>query len=213
MFTGLIEEIGIIQSIKKNGLSLTVEIKSETLLKGCRIGDSIAVNGVCQTVTGMKNNSFTIEVSSTTLEKTSMSSYIKSTNVNLERAMKLEDRLGGHLVQGHVNGTARVISLSKDNSMYLLNIELDRKLMKYVIDEGSISIDGISLTVSEMQKNQNRVFLRVIPHTYNRTILKYKKPGDLVNIETDMIGRYVESLLTDSNEKKLTYKNLEKWGY
>jgi riboflavin synthase len=213
MFTGLIEEIGTIKSITKNVQSIIADFNCSTVLENTKIGDSIAINGVCQTVTNISKNSFTVEISSTTLSKTTLRSLQKIKYVNLERAMKLEDRLGGHLIQGHVNGTAKVINVIKDNSMYLLKIQLNKHFMKYIINEGSISIDGISLTVSEKEREQNNISLRIIPHTFSNTILQYKKPGDLVNIETDMIGRYIESLMHHQDKNELSLNNLRKWGF
>jgi riboflavin synthase len=172
MFTGLIEEIGTIKSITKNVQSIIADFNCSTVLENTKIGDSIAINGVCQTVTNISKNSFTVEISSTTLSKTTLRSLQKIKYVNLERAMKLEDRLGGH-----------------------------------------ISIDGISLTVSEKEREQNNISLRIIPHTFSNTILQYKKPGDLVNIETDMIGRYIESLMHHQDKNELSLNNLRKWGF
>ena len=213
MFTGLIEEIGSIKSIVPVGQTLRGEFICSLVLENTRIGDSIAINGVCQTVTAVTKNSFTVEISSTTLRKTTISEWQNMKYVNLERAMRLEDRLGGHFVQGHVNNTAGIIKIVESESMILLELQLGQEDMKYIIDEGSISVDGISLTVSEKNRKQNMISIRVIPHTFRGTTLKYRKAGDRVNIETDMIGRYIESLITGGKEEKLTIKELRSWGY
>jgi riboflavin synthase len=213
MFTGLIEEIGTVRSLVKHKKIIRAEISGTTILENTKIGDSIAINGVCQTVTTLNKRSFTFEASSTTIDKTTMSSLLEMKFVNMERAMKLNDRLGGHLIQGHVNHRARIKNINLNESMYILEIELLKEDMKYIIPEGSLAVDGISLTVAHKDSRTNRIKIRVIPQTFRETTLKFKKAGDEVNIETDMIGRYVESIFFQTNESQITIKKLQKSGF
>lgn len=213
MFTGIIEELGSVKSIVYTGNTAIGEFEAQKVLEGTIIGDSIAINGVCQTVTKLTETSFTVEISPATIKKTTMNLLTKSSCVNLERAMSLNGRLGGHLVQGHVSSTAEISELSFIENMYLLKLKIHRDQMKYVIDEGSITVDGISLTVSDTKKTEGVISIQVIPHTFRNTTLKYRKKGDFMNIETDMIGRFVESLITSQKNSDLTIDKLKKWGY
>jgi len=213
MFTGLIEEVGVMKSLIKKGGNLQAEFTGSIIMENTIIGDSIAINGVCQTVTHIKGNTFSVDISSTTVNKTTFNKPEKIKYVNLERAMKLQERIGGHLVQGHVNDRGVIKKISENDSMILLQISLDRKLMKYIIDEGSVAIDGISLTVSDKDERENSIFLKIIPHTFRNTNLKYKKNGDSVNIETDLVGRYVESMITKTRKSNLSLDQIKIWGY
>ena len=183
MFTGIVEEIGKIRSFDDSRLV----VECSKVLEGTKLGDSIAINGCCQTVVAFDNNSFCADVSSETLKVTK--GFKAGEFVNLERALTFQSRMGGHIVQGHVDGTAQYIG----NSSFKLPVELD----KYVVYKGSITIDGVSLTVAKVDRNIFSV--AVIPHTLENTSLKYLKAGDLVNIETDILGRYVEKFLSTQN--------------
>lgn len=183
------------------------------VLDGTRIGDSIAINGVCETVIDMSDRDFTVDISETTLRKTNMKDLKPGDFVNLERALTLSGRLGGHLVQGHVNDTAEITIIRRVDEMYLLTLKIPDELIRYMINEGSVTLDGISLTVSIVDRIKSEITIQVIPHTYENTTLKYRNYGDSLNIETDMIGRYVESLLSTDNKNVLTPNKLIQWGY
>ena len=183
MFTGIVEETGFIKSF--DGKKLVIECKN--VLDGTKIGDSIAIDGCCQTVTSMASNTFQADVSAETLRITK--GFKTGERVNLERALTPQTRMGGHIVQGHVDGTAKYLGD--------MTFEVSRDLDKYIVYKGSITVNGVSLTVS---KNQNNTFaVAIIPHTLENTNLKYLKTGDLVNIETDILGRYVEKFLSRQN--------------
>ena len=183
MFTGIVEETGFIKSF--DGKKLVIECKN--VLDGTKIGDSIAIDGCCQTVTSMASNTFSADVSAETLRITK--GFKTGERVNLERALTPQTRMGGHIVQGHVDGTAKYLGD--------MTFEVSRDLDKYIVYKGSITVNGVSLTVS---KNQNNTFaVAIIPHTLENTNLKYLKTGDLVNIETDILGRYVEKFLSRQN--------------
>lgn len=213
MFTGLIEEIGSVRSVSAGGQSRKVEYEASVVLEGTKIGDSISVSGVCQTVTSLSEKTFTTDISAETLKKTTARSLKPGEKVNLERAMCLGDRIGGHLVQGHVNGTGRIISIKKQEDMYLISLSLREEMMRYVIPEGSIAVDGISLTVAQVDRAGSSILLQIIPHSYGMTVLQFRGQGDEVNIETDLFGRYAESLLAAFDRQSLTEKKLKTWGY
>ena len=174
MFTGIIEELGKLKSLKIKGQSAQAVFTGRIVLGNTKIGDSISVNGVCQTVTDITSNSFSVEISSTTLQKTTLSELKSGQFVNLERAMKVEDRLGGHFVQGHVNGTGTIQLIKDDESMILLKIKIQPEFIRLTIDEGSIAIDGISLTVSEKNyENNTKVFKQsLLPIKWSRVLSK-----------------------------------------
>ncbi len=195
MFTGIIEETGKIKAITQN--KITVEAKIVT--EGTKIGDSIAVNGVCLTVTKLDRDGFNADISPETLKVTSLGNLKAGSYVNLERAVQIGERLGGHIVSGHVDGLGKGKFIKKDGSFYNITIELPQELAKYVAKKGSITIDGISLTVADI--NNNIVNIAVIPHTFENTNLKNLKVGDFVNIETDILAKYVEKILSTSDNK------------
>lgn len=207
MFTGIIEELGKIKSFERfsNGAELTVECKD--ILSDIKIGDSICVNGVCQTVTEFNSTSFSVMLSDETLNVTDFSDTKQGDYVNLERALALNSRLGGHIVSGHIDCTGRLISLKKLSNFYNLEFEIPQENSKYVVYKGSVTIDGISLTVAEV--NENRLTVAIIPHTYENTVLKYLKTGDSVNIETDILAKYVEKLLGFKDNKTKDTINME----
>ena len=197
MFTGIIEEIGHISAIKfiPNGKQLNILAK--TVLTDTKIGDSISVNGVCLTVIQTAQDNFWAEAVGETLKKTTVNLLKTSAVVNLERALQLQSRLGGHIVQGHVNAVGKITNITKLGDNYLLEFNIPDDIRKYIINEGSICIDGISLTVAEIRNNI--VKISVIPHTWQNTNLQYRKIGDKINIETDVLAKYIENMLKFSN--------------
>ncbi|NOX36969.1 MAG: riboflavin synthase [Calditrichaeota bacterium] len=211
MFTGLVEEVGTIVQLTSIPGGIELTISADTVLSDLAIGDSIAVDGVCLTVIRRTENAFTVQAVGETLEKTTFSQLRMGQKVNLERALQVGSRLGGHFVQGHVNATAPITRWQKRGENFYLEIEIPASLRKYVILEGSICIDGISLTVARLEGN--RVGINIIPHTASVTNLSHKKVGDLVNVEVDLIAKYIESLITFSKDSSLTREKLKQWGY
>lgn len=202
MFTGIIEETGKIVSIEKIAGGNRIKVNCSKIIDEISVQDSVCVNGVCLTAIKVDKNAFWVEAVGATLDKTTFASLPLSSSVNLELAMKLNDRLGGHLVQGHVNGIGTIKEITKLGDNYWLDVLIPPSLEKYLIDEGSIAIDGISLTIAKLEGTNAGV--SVIPHTWNNTNLKEKKTGDKVNIETDVLAKYVEKLI---NKNELQQKN------
>ncbi|MDD2233615.1 MAG: riboflavin synthase [Desulfitobacteriaceae bacterium] len=214
MFTGIIEELGVVTNIRLLPDSAELSIRAEKALEETKLGDSIAVNGVCLTVIRLDLREFTVDVMAETLAKTSLAQLKPGSKVNLERALQLSSRLGGHLVSGHVDsvGTIKRITVQGIASVY--EIGLPPSLSSFVLPKGSIAIDGISLTVSQASNDSFSVSL--IPHTFSHTTLGLKKVGDKVNLETDMIGKYVASFLGNFNrqtEDKLSRNFLAQHGF
>ena len=201
MFTGVIEEIGKIEEISKHGHNLKLRIKASKILNDLKIGDSININGACQTVIGTAADSFTVEAVEETQKKTTLGLLKRNDLVNLERSLRFSDRLGGHLVTGHVDCVGRVKSIAKKDGSFLYEFELSQAYLTYLVEKGSVAVDGISLTVVEILKNSFSV--SIIPFTLENTTLGTKKVGDLVNIETDLIGKYVERILTSKSDKSM----------
>lgn len=199
MFTGIIEEVGIVKSIQKGAISSFIQINADTVLVGTHIGDSIAVNGVCLTVTDLTGNSFQADVMNETLSRSSLGSLKTGSPVNLERAMSAQGRFGGHIVSGHIDGTGVISSVKQDGIALWYTINTGSEILRYIVEKGSIAIDGISLTVAKVTANDFSV--SIIPHTASQTVLSSKKASDTVNLENDIIGKYVEKLL-NLNEKK-----------
>lgn len=195
MFTGLVKDIGKVRSITTNAEGKLFVIESKVLIKEIEIDDSVSVNGACQTAVRIEGDCFTVQAVHTTLHKTTLGSLRVGDEVNLELAMRLSDRLGGHIVQGHVNDVGTIISIDSRGNNYTVRIQVGIEQMKYIVKEGSITIDGISLTVSDVDK-EGRIFtVSIIPHTWINTVLKNRYNGSLVNIEVDILGKYIESLL------------------
>lgn len=190
MFTGIIEEIGTIKNIKKGKSSIVLEITCAKALQNAKIGDSIAVNGICLTVTTMDTKFFTADVMPETMAKTNLGNLRIGDAVNLEPALTLQKPLGGHLVSGHIDGTGQIIGCEKEDNAILLSIKASEDILKYIIPKGSVAVDGTSLTVAKL--TESHFMLSLIPHTMRNTILQHKKIGDKVNIECDMIGKYIE---------------------
>ena len=199
MFTGIVEEMGSIVSIARGSHSAVLTVKADKVLEGSRTGDSIAVNGVCLTVTGIAAGRFTADVMAETLRRSSLGSLTRGSLVNLERAMAADGRFGGHIVAGHIDGTGTILSMAQEDNAVWIEIRAGQEILKYIVEKGSVAIEGISLTVAKAGEQSFAV--SVIPHTGTETTLLRKKPGDIVNLENDIIGKYVERLLhIDSGE-------------
>lgn len=214
MFTGLIEEIGHISGIVKGRNSYQFIIKADKILIDSKVGDSICTNGACLTITQMSRTTFTVDVMSETVIMTNFKELKNGSPVNLERAMKLSDRLGGHLVSGHIDGLGRIISMDKDDIAWRIKIEANKELINKILDKGSIAVDGISLTVVSVSDSSFEI--SIIPHTALETTLLQKKVNDTVNLETDMIGKYVFRFLEKSkteNSPSVTMELLQKNGF
>jgi len=199
MFTGLVESIGRVASIDMATDSAVFTFESVPFADSLSIGDSLSVNGTCLTVTKFDSNSFSVDVMTQTLKLTSLQNLGKGDPVNLERAALVNSRLGGHIVQGHVDGTGSIALLSPGEKWLQMDIQFPAELMKYVVPQGSICIDGVSLTVGSVQDELDQITVWLIPETLAKTNLSAKKPGDLVNIEVDVLAKYVERLTNRDN--------------
>ena len=197
MFTGIIEETGRIMQISRGSKSAKLCIEASKVLKDTKVGDSISTNGICLTVVEMDGRSFTVDVMAETLRMTSMNQLTTGSRVNLERALRLSDRLGGHLLSGHVDGLGVIREITTEDIARVISIDTTPELLRYIVAKGSVAIDGISLTVVAVDERSFSV--SIIPHTATVTTLLDKQPGDTVNLETDMIAKYVEKLLLTKN--------------
>ena len=195
MFTGIIEEAGTFGSLT-NG---KIKINCEKILEDIKIGDSISTNGICLTVTSFDSKSFSADVMPETIRRTSLENLKSGDTVNLERALKLNDRLGGHIVSGHIDGVGTIKSMKSEGNAIIVTVKADRNLLRYIADKGSVALDGMSLTVVKAGDNDFSVSL--IPHTRDVTNFKYKKTGSLVNIETDILAKYLERLINFKDKK------------
>ncbi|MCL2865105.1 MAG: riboflavin synthase [Lachnospiraceae bacterium] len=193
MFTGIIEEIGKIKHVQQGAKSARLVIRASKVLEETKTGDSIAVNGVCLTVTGLTATEFSADVMHETLKRSSLAKLHSGALVNLERAMAADGRFGGHMVAGHVDGMGVIRAITRDDNAIWFSIRAEKEILKYVIQKGSIAVDGISLTVAQVSKDDFCV--SVIPHSMEQSILKVKRVGDTVNLENDCIGKYVEKLM------------------
>ena len=202
MFTGLVEDVGRVINLTRHYKNTKLIV--ETKLEGISIGDSVAVNGACLTVVEIRNGKITFDVSEETLKRTNLRFLKKGDYVNLERALTPNKPLGGHLVQGHIDCIGKLENLKRKGEHLLLSISFDRKYSVYVVEKGSIALDGISLTVNKVEIG--KVLINIIPHTFENTNLKYRKPGDFVNLEFDIIGKYVVSYLKRLSRKMETLK-------
>lgn len=208
MFTGIIEETGRVKTITNN----KIIIFAKTVLEGTKLGDSISVNGVCLTVTSIGKDFFEADVSAETIRVTALSELKTGYFVNLERAAQVGARLGGHIVSGHIDGVGRGKYIEKAGGFYNLTIEIPSELSKYVVKKGSVTVDGISLTVADII--DNTVKIAVIPHTFENTNLKVLKIGDFVNIETDILAKYIEKFLsTGDNKSGISMEFLMEHGF
>jgi riboflavin synthase len=199
MFTGLISELGKVSAITKGDSSAIFTINAPALISEIKLGDSVAVNGVCLTATSITGTSFTADVMVQTLALTSLSQVSVGSAVNLELAAQLNARMGGHMVSGHIDGVATVVGLTQGEKWLQLDIKVPENLSKYIVNQGSIALDGVSLTVGEIN-DANLVTVWLIPETLDRTNLAAKQPGELVNVEVDLIAKYVERLITKGDK-------------
>lgn len=215
MFTGIVEEIGTVNKVRRGQHSAVLEICTETVLMDTKVGDSIAVNGICLTVTALRPGTFTADAMHETLNRTALVSLIPGSHVNLERAMPANGRFGGHMVTGHIDGTGKVIRIQKDDTAVWFTIQTKPEIMRYVVEKGSVAIDGISLTIA--RTGRDRFSISTIPHTFRQTILYERKEGDFVNLETDVVGKYVDKLLSLSLGQQagsnITKEFLESYGF
>ena len=215
MFTGIVEELGQVKALSLRGNSGTLTVKAKKVLEGTKIGDSIAVNGVCLTVTNMKNNEFSADVMAETVRRSSLGALQDGSYVNLERAMAADGRFGGHIVAGHVDGVGRISHIRRDDNAIWYTIQPQPALLRYVVEKGSITVDGISLTVATV--GETSFSISAIPHTVRQTVLHHRRKGDLVNLETDIIGKYIEKLLQPAapqpKESTITRDLLSRCGF
>lgn len=214
MFTGLVEEVGTLKSVKRGGGSCVLTVECSRVLEGSRVGDSIAVNGVCLTVTSMGGAYFTADAMPETLDRSSLGKLPAGSPVNLERAMPADGRFGGHIVSGHIDGMGTVMSITPDENAVWYRIGAEPKLLRYIVEKGSITVDGISLTVAATDSESFSV--SIIPHTQKETSLRSLRSGSAVNLETDIIGKYVEKLMQPEPEIKqggLTEEFLRENGF
>ena len=195
MFTGLIKEVGKVKRVTKNTEGTLIEVYSNDLLPEIEIDDSVSINGACQTAIKVNDKTFTVQAVQVTMDKTTLGNLKSGDDVNLELALRMSDRLGGHMVQGHVNDVGTIRDIRNTGKNYLVIIGVSSAQMKYIVKEGSITIDGVSLTVSDIYKADCSFQISVIPHTWDHTIFRGKRVGSSVNIEVDILGKYIENLL------------------
>ena len=213
MFTGLVEEIGIVNEIKLSSEGAEIKISAKKIFEDLKIGDSVAINGVCQTVTKIQNNTFSVFASQETLSLTTFNDLLKNDEVNLERAMRADSRFGGHIVSGHVEAIGTTQKIDKKGNSTEFSFSVNNDIMKYIVYKGSVTINGVSLTVCEI--NNNNFDVTVIPHTLDNTTFKNLKISDKVNIETDILAKYVESLKKKKNnvDSVITEAFLKEHGF
>lgn len=213
MFTGIIEELGTVGQMDRRPDSIKLTIQARKVLEGTQLGDSIAVNGVCLTVTSMTDSSFTADVMHETMRRSSLSDIKSGSKVNLERAMQVGGRLGGHIVSGHIDGVGHIARIAADGIARVITISIPKDMEPFIVEKGSIAIDGISLTVVSVGNSQFSV--SIIPHTMANTTLIDKHPGTVVNLETDVIGKYVHSFTTAHTGKRsgITMETLLENGF
>lgn len=203
MFTGIVEETGIVRNIRKGAKSALLTIEGKKIFDNLKPGDSVATNGVCLTVTDNKNFSFTADVMNATLLHSSLGSLTAGTRVNLERALAVNGRFGGHIVTGHIDGIGKITSIKNDDIAVWYTLKTTPGIMSYIIEKGSITIDGISLTVAEVMKDG--FLVSVIPHTAKETILSEKKIGSIVNLENDIVGKYIKKFTQNNGSITETF--------
>jgi riboflavin synthase len=211
MFTGIVETTGTIESVARMAGKWEFTIRTSALEGGIGEGDSIAIDGVCLTATRTGGNSFTADASLETLKVTTLKEKRSGSRVNIERALRADGRLGGHLVMGHVDAVGRITDLGKAGDSVRITVEVPREISKYIVEKGSIAVDGISLTVNDQR--DNRFTVNVIPYTLSDTTLADKALGDFVNIETDIIGKYVERFVSKSTDRGINFDFLVQHGY
>lgn len=205
MFTGIVEEIGRVYGIQKGVKSSVLTITGKQIFDDLKIGDSVSTNGVCLTVTDLEKNTFKADIMNETLMRSTLGTLSIGSRVNLERAMPLNGRFGGHVVTGHIDGTGKIVSITKDDNAIWYTIQAVDTIMNYIIEKGSIAIDGVSLTVARVERD--RFSVSVIPHTANKTVLSEKKIGASVNLENDMIGKYIEKFMKKTTKIDIDFIN------
>ncbi len=209
MFTGIIEEIGIVKSIKKDNKSAEIHISAKKIMDDIHLGDSIAVNGVCLTARNIMKDGFVADVMAETLRSSSLGELRTGSRVNLERAMQMNGRFGGHIVSGHIDGTGVITEKKPEANAIWVSVKTDPSILKFIIEKGSIAIDGISLTVHYVD---DKIFkVSIIPHTQEETTLTGKNEGDIVNLENDIVGKYINRFISfeDSNKYNTSRKGLD----
>lgn len=210
MFTGIVEEIGTVKKIQKGQHSAVLDIQAQQVLEGLKIGDSIAVNGVCLTVVSFGNNYFAADVMHETLNRSALVRLSSGSRVNLERAMPADGRFGGHIVAGHVDGVGKLVQIKRDDTAVWYTVQAAPAILRYIVEKGSIAIDGIGLTVAQVQSDQFSI--SAIPHTVRMTVLNERRVGDLVNLETDIIGKYVEKLFSAKDRSEEPYPGQKEYS-
>ena len=213
MFTGIVEEIGTITEVHPQSSGVTVKIKAETVLEDAKIGDSIAVDGPCLTVRDLEQRAFVADISEETLRRTTLRACKVGTRVNLERSLRLGDRIGGHLVLGHVDEIATITEWKNEGTSSIMQVTVSSKVKPYIAYKGSIAVDGVSLTIADVSDNKFEVAL--VPHTLQVTTLGEKRNGDIVNIEVDVMARYIETLMQNQipPSQTIDLEFLQKHGY
>jgi riboflavin synthase len=214
MFTGLVEELGIVKNIALIAGGIKLQIGAKQILDDLKTDDSVAVNGICLTATKVSESGFWVDAVGETLKKTTLGTFKPNQKVNLERAVSLQTRLGGHMVQGHVNGKAVITRIEKLGENYALDVVLDRQLERYTILEGSIALDGISLTIARL--SGTTVGINIIPHTWANTNLATLKTGNNMNVEVDVVAKYIEKLLPlkqHGTSAKLSFQKIKDLGF
>jgi riboflavin synthase len=215
VFTGIVEELGTVNSIKQQGEAIELSIKASKILEDVNLGDSISVNGVCLTVTSFNKQKFSVDIMRETVRATSLQTLQKGSSVNLERAMAANGRFGGHFVSGHVDGIGKILKKTRVSNAVYYDIEVPEELRKFILLKGSICVDGTSLTVFGITDRSFTISL--IPHTLSETILGRKEPGDIVNLECDMLAKYIEQFINfrgqESKKSSLSENFLKEHGY
>ncbi|WP_097004249.1 riboflavin synthase [Lacrimispora amygdalina] len=215
MFTGIIEETGVLKKVHKGAHSALLTLQGDVIFDDLEIGDSVSVNGVCLTVSGLSSHTFQADVMHETLNRSCLGRLHSGDFVNLERAMAADGRFGGHIVSGHIDGIGTITSVRRDDNAIWYTIAAEERILRYIVEKGSIALDGISLTVASVNNTEFRI--SAIPHTVKSTTLSYKKAGDPVNLENDLIGKYMEKLLLPVPDKPqsggITREFLAKSGY
>lgn len=209
MFTGLIEEIGTIEAVKRGARSAVLVVRGDKIFSNLKVGDSVSTNGVCLTATAINGKTFSADVMNETLSRSGLGKLRSGSHVNLERAMAADGRFGGHMVAGHVDGTGKIIHIRRDDNAIWYTISASAEIMRYIVEKGSVAIDGISLTVAAAGREDFSV--SVIPHTAQETTLAEKKIGDAVNLENDMVGKYIEKFVSKKSGIDETF--LQRYGF
>jgi riboflavin synthase len=214
MFTGIVEGTGTVKRVERRGGGLRLWVDASFDISDLNIGDSISLNGCCLTVVERDGRMFSADVSDETLKSTTISTLKEGSYVNLERALAINGRLGGHIVLGHVDGIGKVVEVKRDGETLLLKVEIPKELSRYVVKKGSIALDGISLTINET--SSNILSFKIIPHTLKNTTLAKKRDGDLLNLEVDILGKYVEKLMAGGEtmpSSHITEELLKEYGF